>query len=208
VCGELGIEVKDLGAHGAKPEDPRAAILASDIVMGYGRSVLEGMACGRPAYVFDHKGGDGWVNPESYPALEADGFGGRAHEGPLTPELLREDLRRYSPEMGLANRDLAVAHHAANRHAADLVKLLRRLSPQQVSRDPLLPELERLTRVQWQYEHRTLELGLENHRLREELHAARVDAEEARRYVRLLKGTRRHRFGATLGRLADRVRRR
>jgi hypothetical protein len=208
VCGRLGIEVMDVDTDGGRREDPRGAILAADVVLGYGRSVLEGMACGRPAYVFDHKGGDGWVTPESYPALEADGFGGRASETLVTAERLSEDLARYQPEMGVTNRDLAVAHHAANRHAAELVELLRRLVPQPALENGMLPELARLSRVQWQFEHRALEAVRENHALREELEAATAAASHARERLRLVKATRRYRLGATLGRLADAARRR
>ena len=35
-----------------------------------------------PAYVWDTRGGDGWVTPETYPALEADGFTGAATDPP------------------------------------------------------------------------------------------------------------------------------
>ena len=48
----------------------------ADIIVGYGRTILEAMACGRPAYVHEHSGSDGWVTANSYVQLEADGFAG------------------------------------------------------------------------------------------------------------------------------------
>ena len=42
----------------------------ADIVVGYGRSILEAMACGRPASVHEHCGSDGWVTAESYERME------------------------------------------------------------------------------------------------------------------------------------------
>jgi hypothetical protein len=38
---------------------------AADIVVGYGRSILEAIACG-VAYVHEHSGSDGWVTAENY----------------------------------------------------------------------------------------------------------------------------------------------
>ena len=37
----------------------------ADIIVGYGRTILEAMACGRPAYVHEHSGSDGWVTADS-----------------------------------------------------------------------------------------------------------------------------------------------
>ncbi len=79
VCDDLGLELVRLGASGTPTLDPQGEMADADIVVGYGRSVLEAMALGRAAYVWDYAGGDGWVTPETYPALEADGFCRRRH---------------------------------------------------------------------------------------------------------------------------------
>lgn len=47
-------------------------------MVGKGRALLEGMACARAAYLYDVAGSDGWVTPERYGAMEADGFAGQA----------------------------------------------------------------------------------------------------------------------------------
>ena len=67
VCEELRLRCHPTGAHAAPAADPRPDILAVDIFVGYGRSILEAMACGRAAYVFDHNGGDGWVTLSATP---------------------------------------------------------------------------------------------------------------------------------------------
>ena len=85
------------------------------------------MACGRAVFVYDRAGGDGWVTAENYEALEAGGFSGRSDLAPPGPADF--DLSRYSPDMGLVNRDLAVRHHRANVHAEELVALLREAEP-------------------------------------------------------------------------------
>lgn len=87
----LGIECLQIGSHGrlATPT-PEQAMGDVDIVVGYGRSVLEGMASGRAAFVYDHSGGDGWVTAESYRMLEANGFAGSASDVALDPIALRD----------------------------------------------------------------------------------------------------------------------
>jgi hypothetical protein len=115
---------------------PRASLAVADalsevdIVVGYGRSILEAMACQRAAYVFDQAGGDGWVTPESYEHIEAYGFSGLAPGPPSDAARLRADLDAYRPELGRLGHDLAQTYHDAQQHAAELVALLQRLSPE------------------------------------------------------------------------------
>lgn len=227
VCEEVGLECRQVGRHGSATAHPEITINEADIVMGYGRSVLEGMACGRAAYVFDHLGGDGWVTPERYPVLEADGFAGRAGLGVIDRDQLREDLKRYSPEMGLVNRDLVVHEHDANRHAQELSLLFKRLVPRAPAQAPLA-EMARLVRLQWQSDSRAGMLALENsalsaelerererverervranERVEQERNAARQHHEHLQRQMTALKATRRYRIGATIAAPLDKLR--
>jgi len=195
-CADLDIELVQVGHPAGVHHDPRRAILEADIVVGYGRSILEAMACGRAAYVFDHKGGDGWVTPAAYPVLEADGFGGRATSTTVTSGRLRDDLGCYDVAMGVSNRDLAVGRHAAHQHAAELVQVIERFASRPRVADDLLPELARVVRVQSQFEQRAIALAQENQTLREELDA-----------LRWVTDTRRHRFGIAVGNFLDGARR-
>jgi hypothetical protein len=165
-CGEAGI---DLGEHGAKSEytrTPELELADVDIVFGKARVIVEAMASGRAAYVFDHNGGDGWVTPDRYELLESDNFGGQAEARATTRERLREDLRRYDQAMGTANRDLAVANHSASRHGRELVQLFSGLAPQVERPDAPVRELARVTRLQWETEGRAAWLEAEVLRLR------------------------------------------
>ncbi len=128
-CDDLGLELATMGISGKTSLAPQERIAAADIVVGYGRSVLEGMAMGRAAYVWDRAGGDGWVTPESYPELEADGFSGGATKAVLDVDRLREDLAAYRPELGPLGADLVRIHHSAQVHAEALVGLLEREAP-------------------------------------------------------------------------------
>lgn len=124
VCAELGLELARIGVPARFTVAPEEEIAGADIVVGYGRSVLEGMAMGRAAYVWDRAGGDGWVTPESYAALEADGFSGGATDAVIDAERLRADLAGYRPELGDLGFDLVRCHHSAAKHAEALVDLL------------------------------------------------------------------------------------
>ena len=225
-CAQAGIEVVHVGVqHGDQVLETGHVVNDADIVIGKARVIVEAMACGRAAYVYDTFGSDGWVTPDSYAQLEADNFSGQTGSPPVDVARFRSDLELYRPDMGAANRELAVVNHSANRHAVELVELFERLEPKSAAPAgaPLL-ELGRLARVQWQIEERAMALASEaravrddNERLRRHIDglepvAARVP--ELEEWARELHGTlgdllsqRRVRFGLALGRPLDVVRR-
>ena len=148
-CEEAGIEWEQVGArNGGQTREPEQLMGDADIVIGKARVIVEAMASGRAAYVYDHNGGDGWVTSERYELLEADNFGGQAEAVATDLERLRSDLKAYRPDMGVANRQLAFTNHSANKHAQELALLFQRLNPAARPVDAPLRELARLVRVQ------------------------------------------------------------
>ena len=119
----------------------------ADFAIGRGVAMIEAMASGLPAYVYGDEGGDGWVTPERYELLEADGFSGRAEPTATAFERLRTDLDGYDSAMGPANRELALAHDA-RRHAEELVTAFEEVAPRRSPVDAPLRELARLVRVE------------------------------------------------------------
>jgi hypothetical protein len=229
----MGVECVVVGADGDRSTEPEEAIASADIVVGKSRAVLDGMACGRAAYVYDFGGGDGWVTPEAYPAMEADNFGGQATDWMPSSDRLASDLGDYRPDMGVANRDLVLAHHTAGDHVYALLTLFERLNPRAQPVAAPLRELARLVRLQWTTELELLgtrraltqqaeetrrleahmtELEAENRRLEEHQrrleevasYARSVEAESAE--LRRQLEQRRVRAGIGLGRFADRLR--
>jgi hypothetical protein len=148
-CARAGLELKRLGGLSGQTTDIRPAVAGAEIVIGFGRSILEAMACGRAAYVYDWKGGDGWVTPESYPAIEADGFAGSAAGEILDAERLASDLNLYSAAMGPVNHDLVMANHKASEHAERLIELFGRLATPPPRPPAPLQEMARLVRLEW-----------------------------------------------------------
>lgn len=164
-CAEVGLELSRLGGHSGNATDIRPALAAAEIVIGYGRSILEAMACGRAAYVYDWRSGDGWVTARSYAAIESDGFANGAND-PLDYEEMVADLRAYAATMGPVNLDLVVKHHRAGAHAQELVDLLRKLvAPSERPRAPL-QEMARLVRLEWRARADVYALADENAHLR------------------------------------------
>ena len=130
---ELGVEVAQVGGNATPVLQPQDDIARADIVVGKGRAVLDAMSCGRPAYVYDVYGADGWVTPDTYDAIEADAIAGQALPGVVDAARLRADLAAYDPTMGQANRELILKHHGAKTHADDLVRLCSELAPRVAS---------------------------------------------------------------------------
>ncbi len=177
-CDAAGIELTRLGGSAGQKLDPRQALAEADVVIGYGRSILEAMACGRAAYVYDWKGGDGWVTPESYPAIEADGIGGRTGKAFLDAEGLAGDLAGYRASMGPVNHDIVLAHHRANVHVQELVELIRTLAkPASRPRDGL-DEMARLVRLEWRAQAEIRRLTEESVGLRQSIENERAFAQE------------------------------
>jgi hypothetical protein len=207
-CAEAELECRHLGLRGeAVTKAPETEINQADIVIGHGRVIVEAMACGRAAYVYDHGAGDGWVTPERYATLESENFAGPGRLRPVTVERLREDLRAYRREMGPVNRDLVMRHHSAGRHARELVELLRGMAGPDRPPDGPMREMARLARVQWQTESRALGAAREAEMLRDRVLDAEARAAEAEGRLAALRGTRRFRFAAALARPLDRLRR-
>jgi hypothetical protein len=213
VCEAAGIQVVQVGRHGQATFEPEREIVRGDIVVGHGRSLLEGMACARASYVLDDRGGDGWITPDRYAVLEADGFTGSAFDEVVDSERLARDLRAYRPEMGLANRDLILRHHNAASHVSELARLLKRVASRR-TRPDAVDEIARLSLSQWRAEGRAAELRVENQELRRELAKERAraatalaDAGDARRQLVAVTTTRRYRFARLIARPLDFLRR-
>jgi hypothetical protein len=194
------------GALAEATTTPELLIDDADIVMGYGRCALEGMACGRPTYVYDHLGGDGWVTADSYPQLEEDGFGGRALPDPVDVERMADDLRGYRAEMGLANRDLVVRGHRAEHHAQEVVGLLAALGEPAGHRPDSLSELARLVRGQWAARARADELEAHIAWLADRLAVERDALADLSRVHAEVVGSLRLRIGGALARPVDAIR--
>jgi hypothetical protein len=121
-CRAAGIELTVVGQSDEPLLDTATEMMRADIVFTSGRGVLEALALGRAAFVYDELGEAGFVTEDSYPSLESCGF---TSVGETRAEGLGTLLARYDRGLGPVGRDLVVRHHAAGRHAATLVGIYR-----------------------------------------------------------------------------------
>jgi hypothetical protein len=216
---ELGLEWRQVGY----PEPTMTVaeeMCEADIIVGYGRTILEAMACGRPAYVYEHSGSDGWVTAESYARLEADGFAGTALRPTPTIDQLREDFLRYDPALGQVGQDFARAQHDARQVIAQLVAFVDRLGPPSQQHDPFAmralcnlaesriradfsidecrSELRLQTKALRAEQERVVALHDEVNKLREELTAQHEQTRKLQKQLDEISGSRRFVFMRTM----------
>lgn len=177
--GEAGVELVSLGIDTVDLA-PELLLSQVDIVVGKGRAVLEAMSCGRPAYLFDSFGGDGWITPESYPLVESDGLTGQRGEQGIDIERLRADLDAYDPELGRLGRELVLRHHDARQHAHEVLDVLTGLGAGHGRPPTLESELARQIRLRWSAEAELFGLRAEMRRVDAAAAAAAHEVELAR----------------------------
>lgn len=184
-CVRAGLECVHVGGHADRRQTltPVQTLCEADIVLGKARVVIEAMACGRAVYSLDHNGGDGWVTAATYAVQAADNFGGQATDVVIDEDRLVADLAAYDPVMGQVNRDLAIRHHAATRHAAELAALLAELAPRPAPVPGPLAEMARLVRTSWQHEGHAFALYSQIEGLQLRLHEVDVAARAAQAEV-------------------------
>lgn len=213
-CRRAGVELAQVGGPVPPTPHPEHAIADAEMVISLGRGVLEAMAGGRAAYVLGpDTGGDGWVMPDNYPALESDGFTGAATDARIDLDRLSADLASWEESMGEQNRELVWTFHDGDRHAYQLIDLIKRLGPTADAPPGSQEELARLVRLEWySFERaegalvRVSQLQAEVDELRERLMkcAGHLDAAEAR--VEALRSTKRYRTAQLLASPLDWIR--
>jgi hypothetical protein len=151
------------------------------------------MACGKAVYVFDVGGGDGWVTPETYPAIEADNFAGMATHVPIDRRRLAADLDVYDSDMGWINRELAVTYHSVRSQVQPLIDVLRGPEPRRGDSTSSAAAMAATARFAWRMQLRAMAAEQEVIRLRH-------SRDE-------ILAVRRVRIGLALGHMYDIVRR-
>jgi hypothetical protein len=164
-CRQAGLELRWKGFRDGQTATPEAELSDAHMTIGLGRSVLDGMAAARAAFVFGPLGGDGWVTSASYAELEADGFAGRATDRMFDMATVARELSEWDPELGLIARDLVARHHDVRDHVTALVDLAGDLRPEAPSFAGVEDELARLVRMEWQRHVGLVHARAENNRL-------------------------------------------
>ena len=109
---QSGVSVRRIG-HGhevclVQPDD----IAQADAILTIGKSAPYAIAQGKPVFVYDHFGGDGWLTRANFSANVAHNFSGRPARRRLTPDALAAELVSGYP--------MAVSEAARLREVVDL----------------------------------------------------------------------------------------
>jgi hypothetical protein len=123
-----------IGMNFAPTPNPMDAIEASDIVIGMGRSVLEGLAAGRISIVHGRWGTDGVINEESFQSLREVNFSGRKSNGAFADVegWIREIDANYNPGLAQWGRNYILRDHNVVHAAEMFVNISRELLGQTV----------------------------------------------------------------------------
>jgi len=130
VAAHYAAEFVPVGLNHTKVLDIRQSIDSADIVVGIGRSVLEGVAMGRLGLVHGHWGTGGVVSPQTVETLRQCNFSGRNARGRLMApaEIVALIDRCYNPDVMGWGMDYVRKEHnvadAANRYVQLALELI------------------------------------------------------------------------------------
>jgi hypothetical protein len=130
-CQKLGIEFKAVGSPYGRSREVEKEINWADLVIGVGRCLLEGMACGRPVISFSQRRGDGYITPELYMESRTRNFAQHKCRHEFDVDGLINEIKKYDPADGKVNRHLVMIHH---NHVLGVDKLLSVIGEGEISK--------------------------------------------------------------------------
>ncbi len=92
IIGRRGILTIHVGSGGVSEYVTPALISRFDAVVSIGRTVVQGLAAGVPAFCYDLFGGSGWVTPGNVEAMAQVNFSGRDSPSRLSADEIAERL--------------------------------------------------------------------------------------------------------------------
>jgi hypothetical protein len=119
---DRGIAFDLVGGPKSRP-DVVNAINEADLVISWGRGVLEALACERAviAYGHDHLV-DGMITSDNFYGFRTRSFNGRVGRQPLSRETLARELEKYVPSRTFALRRIVSWDHASKNVLDTLLK--------------------------------------------------------------------------------------
>lgn len=126
-CTKLGLELKCLGAPYGRKVEVEKSINEADLVISWGRGILEAMACGRAALSFDRFEGEGYITKVSYFEARRDNFSGRIFKYEFTPDSLAEEMLKYDSNCSKVNRNLIMKYHNAKVGVGKIIAVIKKI---------------------------------------------------------------------------------
>ena len=95
----------------------------ADIVVSLGRGILEAMACGRAAIVYDYQGGDGMITEENITEIRKHNFSGRTFKKNFDITELILEIEKYQKSMGAINRQIILRDYNASSASERIINI-------------------------------------------------------------------------------------
>lgn len=112
VCKQLELRLTPIGlGFGTAQWETEEWINNSDLVISMGRGIYESMACGRNCIVAGYGNLVGFIDKKTYPEFLKTNCSGRGSQELITVDGLIRELKKYNPEQGKINRELAEKNH-------------------------------------------------------------------------------------------------
>ncbi|OGL36886.1 hypothetical protein A3A68_01815 [Candidatus Saccharibacteria bacterium RIFCSPLOWO2_01_FULL_48_13] len=128
-CKKLGFELVCFGSPYGRNYEIEKAINKADLVVSWGRGILEAMSCGRAALSFDRFEGDGYITPETYFEARKNNFSGRIYKHNFTADTLANEILKYSSEAANLNREIIMKYHNAVDGVDQILLKIRDIMP-------------------------------------------------------------------------------
>jgi len=127
-CEKLGVNLKCVGSPYGRSENMENEINEADLVISWGRGIIEAMACGRAAVSFDKLMGDGYIDGDNYFTARRDNFHGYLSQRDFnSADELAEEISKYTAESGLKNRELVLRYHDAQKGVDQILNVINQL---------------------------------------------------------------------------------
>lgn len=126
-CRNLQLEFRAVGSPYGRSRDVAQDINRSDLVISWGRGIIEAMSCGRAVISFNQLLGDGFLTPEVYMESRTRNFGGYECRHAFDVEGLMAEIKKYSKDSGRINRDLALKYHNSVKGTDKILEVINKI---------------------------------------------------------------------------------
>ena len=129
-CKKMSWPLTAVGSHYGRARD--AVAMASrmneaDLIVSWGRGILEGAACGRPVISYDQELGDGYLTIPRFLDSRERNFSGYECRYPMGMPELCEALEQYDPADGARLASLIAQEHDIHSAAVRCLDILTRV---------------------------------------------------------------------------------
>jgi glycosyltransferase involved in cell wall biosynthesis len=126
-CNQLGVKLVCFGSPYGRNYKIEDAINEADLVISWGRGILEAMSCGRAALSFDRFEGDGYITQETYFEARKDNFSGRHYKYAYKGDTLADEMLKYGAGCAKVNRDLVMKYHNVVNGVDQILEIIKKI---------------------------------------------------------------------------------